>query len=151
MMSIQSRNAAGEHQREEQEMQEEGKREQGFTLIELLIAIVVVGILTAVAIVGIAGLTNKGNASACSSTIDAARAASAVFYANNNGKYPQDFTPDLTGGTPALLDLHGVTVAANTLTGNGWHIDGTFNATSEPTFKGTVNASNSDCEAGTGP
>ena len=38
------------------------REERGFTLIELLIAIVVVGILTAVAIVGIAGLTNKGAA-----------------------------------------------------------------------------------------
>ena len=49
----------------------EERNEKGFTLIELLIAIVVVGILTAVAIVGIAGLTDKGSGSACSATFDA--------------------------------------------------------------------------------
>ena len=122
-------------------MQEEGKREQGFTLIELLIAIVVVGILTAVAIVGIAGLTNKGNASACSATIDASRSASAVFYANNNGKYPTAFT-DLTTTNPALLDLHGVTVGATTLTGNGWTVTMVpgAKATDRTTFTGCTTA-----------
>ncbi len=59
------------------------RAEQGFTLIELLIAIVVVGILTAVAIVGIASLTNNGEDSACAATKDAALAAQAVWYANH--------------------------------------------------------------------
>jgi prepilin-type N-terminal cleavage/methylation domain-containing protein len=130
-------------------MQEQDNREQGFTLIELLIAIVVVGILTAVAIVGIAGLTNKGNASACSATIDAARTASGVFYANNNGKYPTAFT-DLTSPTPPLLDLHGVTVGATTLTGNSWTVTGDFHSgASEPTITGKT-SSGADCESGSG-
>ena len=62
----------------------EEREEQGFTLIELLIAIVVVGILTAVAIVGIAGLTDNGEDSACAATEDAAKAAQAVYYANTD-------------------------------------------------------------------
>ena len=74
-------------------MQEQDKREQGFTLIELLIAIVVVGILTAVAIVGIAGLTNKGNSSACSATLDAAKSAAAVSLREQRGQVPEPRSP----------------------------------------------------------
>jgi prepilin-type N-terminal cleavage/methylation domain-containing protein len=152
-MSVTGRDAAGEHQREEQKMQEQEKKkqEQGFTLIELLIAIVVVGILTAVAIVGIAGLTNKGQASACSATIDAAQSASAVYYANNNSQYPSSFT-DLQPpkSNPTLLDVHGVTVAPFTLTGNGWTIAGTFSTSAEPIFTGTVTSGGANCEGGSG-
>jgi len=130
--------------------QEQGqrKREQGFTLIELLIAIVVVGILTAVAIVGIAGLTNKGNTSACASTLDAARSASAVFYANNNGTYPSSFS-DLTSPNPPLLTLpSGVTEGATTLSANSWTVTMTGGGTTQNTFSGT--ASGKACEGGSG-
>ena len=58
------------------------RRDEGFTLIELLIAIVVVGILTAVVIVGIGGLTDTGKKSACQASRDAAKAAAAVHYNN---------------------------------------------------------------------
>jgi len=148
-MSIQDRDAAGEHQREEQEMQEQDKKEQGFTLIELLIAIVVVGILTAVAIVGIAGLTNKGNASACSATLDASRSAATVYYANTAGTYPSTFA-DLTSPTPPLLTLpSGVTEGATTLSANSWTVTMTGGGTVANTFTGT--ASGANCEAtGTG-
>ena len=70
----------------------EKRDEAGFTLIELLIAIVVVGILAAVAIVGIAGLTNTGEDSACKASADAAKAASAAYYANQTpNAWPTEF------------------------------------------------------------
>ena len=100
----------------------ERRDDSGFTLIELLIAIVVVGILTAVAIVGIAGLTNTGAAASCQATIDASRSAVAVHYANTGG-YPTKFS-DMTGTTPPELVLAGgVTNPTNTtLTANGWTV-----------------------------
>jgi prepilin-type N-terminal cleavage/methylation domain-containing protein len=90
------------------------EREQGFTLIELLIAIVVVGILTAVAVVGIGGLIDNGAKGACAATADAAKAATAVHYANTNA-YPATFAV-MTGATPKELDVPaGVTINATTL------------------------------------
>ena len=87
----------------------EEREEQGFTLIELLIAIVVVGVLTAVAIVGIASLTNQGEASACKASVDAAKAAQAVYYANNDGTWPADVEA-LTGAGGELDAPSDVTV-----------------------------------------
>jgi prepilin-type N-terminal cleavage/methylation domain-containing protein len=94
------------------------RREAGFTLIELLIAIVVVGILTAVAIVGINGLTNKGNDASCQATKDAARAAVAVHYANNDGAYPATFTAMVNDDELDLAD--NVTDGGTTLAANNW-------------------------------
>jgi type IV pilus assembly protein PilA len=121
----------------------EERNEQGFTLIELLIAIVVVGILTAVAIVGIAGLTNNGSKSACAASRDAAKAATAVFYANNSGTYPQQLS-DMSSTTPPIWEPPtGITPTAgvgtpkvSTIATNGWTLTMTAGATATdaPTF-----------------
>jgi prepilin-type N-terminal cleavage/methylation domain-containing protein len=61
--------------------------DKGFTLVEILIAIVLVGILSAVAVVGISNLVSKGTKSACSASLDAAKAGSQVYFAEK-GTYP---------------------------------------------------------------
>jgi prepilin-type N-terminal cleavage/methylation domain-containing protein len=116
------------------------EREHGFTLIELLIAIVVVGVLTAVAIVGIGGLTNNGKTAACQATADAAKAASAVWYANTGtGTFPTSFS-NLDGtspaGSPVVLDIpSSVTkTSATVLTGKGWTLTMSGGGAAAPTF-----------------
>jgi prepilin-type N-terminal cleavage/methylation domain-containing protein len=120
----------------------EERNERGFTLIELLIAIVVVGILAAVAIVGIAGLTNTGSKSACTASKDAAKAASAAYYANQTpNAWPTSFTGMTTGTNPVYELATGVTVDGTDptqLDGSGWTLKGTFAATASPDFTQTA-------------
>ena len=80
--------------------------DDGFTLIEILIAIVLVGILSAVVVVGISNLTSKGSKSACSASLDAAKAGSVVYF-TSNGAYPTTLTQMTTAaaGVPAPLTL----------------------------------------------
>lgn len=112
------------------------RRDEGFTLIEILIAIVLVGILSAVVVLGVSSLTSSGKSSACTASLDAAKAASVVHFANT-GSYPATFTA-MTGATPQELTLPtGASVSTNGLsvTGNGWTLTltpGTSGA--QPTF-----------------
>ncbi|MET0578326.1 MAG: type II secretion system protein, partial [Ilumatobacteraceae bacterium] len=99
--------------------------ESGFTLIEILIAIVLVGVLSAVAVVGISNLVSKSANAACTASADAARAASAV-YLTSHAAYPVDLaaltTPTGTGATliPAALTMPtGVTVSGAVATSAG--------------------------------
>lgn len=101
----------------------EERDEQGFTLIELLIAIVVVGVLTAVAIIGVAALTDQGKQSACEASVDAAKAAQAVYYANNNGQWPSDLDALVADG--GLEESGGLSVNFMTLQGDGWEVTAT--------------------------
>ena len=64
---------------------EQHEHEGGFTLIELLMSIVIVGILAAVAIVGVAGLQEKGQTAACATSLDAAKSATEIYYSITGG------------------------------------------------------------------
>ncbi len=118
-----------------------GRRDRGFTLVEILIAIVLVGVLSAVVVVGISSLTKQGSASACTASLDAAKAGTVVYYASHQNAYPASFT-ELTTGTanlPAALTLSsGVVInpADNRkiAQGTSWTLTMTNNVNAAPTF-----------------
>jgi general secretion pathway protein G len=60
--------------------------EEGFTLIELLIVIVILGILAAIVVFAVGGITDKGNKSACKSDLKTVEVAQEANYAQT-GSY----------------------------------------------------------------
>jgi general secretion pathway protein G len=62
-------------------------RERGFTLIELLIVIVILGVLAAIVVFSVGGVTDKGEESVCRTDERALEAAIEAYY-SQEGEYP---------------------------------------------------------------
>lgn len=106
--------------------------DDGFTLIELLIVIVILGILAAIVVFSVRGITDRGNVAACKSDVATVTTAEEAYYA---GSFGPTGTPVQNGVTTAtyasLADLvaahllhslpsttHGYTVTADATTGD---------------------------------
>jgi prepilin-type N-terminal cleavage/methylation domain-containing protein len=117
-----------------------GAHDRGFTLIEILIAIVLVGILAAVAVVAIGRLVDRGSAASCEQSADAALVAATSYFANNQ-RYPTSFdelTAPVGDAEPPLVLGEGVTANGSALSGSSWTL--TMAPGSPPTFTCATNA-----------
>lgn len=60
------------------------REDEGFTLIELLIVIVILGILAAIVVFSVQGITDRGKTSACKTNVSEVETAIQAFYAQNS-------------------------------------------------------------------
>jgi prepilin-type N-terminal cleavage/methylation domain-containing protein len=64
-----------------QRMREAKERESGFTLIELLIVIIILGVLAAIVVFAVGGITDRGKKTSCSATVRTVDTAAEAYYA----------------------------------------------------------------------
>jgi len=87
--------------------------DEGFTLIELLIVIVILGVLAAVVVFAVSGITDRGASSACKSDFKAVETAQEAYYAKN-GSYASSVAGLVTAGllrSAPSSDSYGITTA----------------------------------------
>ena len=85
--------------------------DDGFTLIELLIVIVILGVLAAIVVFSVRGITDKGDTAACKSDVATVTTAEEAFYAGAYGGTP----PVQNGATTATYASISDLVAAGLL------------------------------------
>ena len=66
------------------ESRQRQRDEGGFTLIELLIVIVILGILAAIVVFAVSGITDNGTTSACKSDVKTIDTAAEAYFAQKN-------------------------------------------------------------------
>ena len=74
------------------------RQEEGFTLIELLIVIVILGILAAVVVFAVGGISDRGKKAACKSDLKSVEVATEAYYAKSTSTPPA--YPAATNATP---------------------------------------------------
>ena len=90
------------------------RADEGFTLIELLIVIVILGVLAAVVVISVGGITDRGRTSACSASRTSLVTATEAYYAQT-GSYPASPTVLV----PQYLNAGGATVSATGISSGG--------------------------------
>jgi general secretion pathway protein G len=119
-------------------LQKRRGEEGGFTLIELLIVIIILGILAAIVVFAVGGITDRGTASACKSDVKSVEVAQEASYAQT-GAY-QASVPALKTAN-FLKDVPETTHYTITTTTNG-HVTVDVAAGKTPANPIDVNAGN---------
>ena len=91
--------------------------DEGFTLIELLIVIIILGVLAAIVVFSVRGVTNNSELVACETEVRTVETAIEVMYAETNG-YPATVQGLIDGGflreAPAASNITAATAVGAT-------------------------------------
>ncbi len=90
------------------------RNDEGFTLIELLIVIVILGILAAVVVFAVGGITDQGKTSSCKAELKTIEVAVEAYRAQN-GSYPNT-TAQIASFTRSTPTLYAVATAGAIVT-----------------------------------
>jgi len=76
-----------------------GRRdERGFTLIELLVVVLILGVLAAVVVFSVGGISNRGRNSSCQIEVREVRTAIEAYKTQNNNANPPTLATLVTAG-----------------------------------------------------
>lgn len=94
------------------------RNDEGFTLIELLVVVVILGILAAVVVFAVGGITDKGQTSACKTDAKTLRTAQEANFAKNNKYDTEDNlkTNGFLAEASVMHDFTSITAADPTAT-----------------------------------
>jgi general secretion pathway protein G len=91
-------------------------REGGFTLVELLVVIVILGILAAIVVFAVGGISDKGTTAANKANCSTITAAEEAYFAQK-GSYTENLQDLVDAGF--LHDVNGVTKTVTTIPAGG--------------------------------
>jgi prepilin-type N-terminal cleavage/methylation domain-containing protein len=88
----------------------------GFTLIELLIVIIILGVLAAIVVLSVSGISDRGKTSACKASISTIDTAAEAYVAKNGGAAGGLTLDNLVAG--GFLHSAPTTIGTTTVTGS---------------------------------
>jgi general secretion pathway protein G len=94
-------------------MEKRRSGESGFTLVELLVVIVILGILAAIVVFAVGGITDKGTTASCKADQSSLETAEEAAYANNDASvYQSEADLKLNGFIHDVSSLHDIALGA---------------------------------------
>ena len=121
------------------------KRRKGFMLLELIIVVAIIGILAAVAIPNLVGMTDEAKVAKIQSDLSTIGTTMEVYHVKKGGTYPTDLSV-LAGDNGYLKKVPEPPTGAGTYTivGDKGEVTCTFNGVTYSSFGTSTGTTNSD-------
>lgn len=121
------------------------KKRKGFMLLELIIVVAIIGILAAVAIPNLVGMTDEAKVSKIQSDLSTIGTAMEVYHVKKGGTYPTDLSV-LAGDNGYLKKVpeHPTGAGAYTVVGNKGEVTCTFNGVTYSSFGTSTGSADSN-------